>query len=174
MRRISCFVIALCLMALASRSAAAALKVVATTPDLGAIAREVGGSDADVTVLALYSQDPHWVDARPHLALALSRADLLIATGAGLEVGWLPVLLTGSRNSEVQTGAKGYLEAAALVPLLEVPARKVDRSEGDIHPQGNPHFTYDPRRVETLAVGIGKRMAELDPEHQKGYFERTR
>ncbi|HEY3233266.1 MAG TPA: zinc ABC transporter substrate-binding protein [Polyangiaceae bacterium] len=174
MRRISCFVIALCLMALASRSAAAALKVVATTPDLGAIAREVGGSDADVTVLALYTQDPHWVDARPHLALALSRADLLIATGAGLEVGWLPVLLTGSRNPEVQTGAKGYLEAAALVPLLDVPARKVDRSEGDIHPQGNPHFTYDPRRVETLAVGIGKRMAELDPEHQRGYFERTR
>lgn len=154
--------------------ASATLDVVATTPDLAAIAREVGGPDVHVVALALPTQDPHFVDAKPHLALALSRANLLLLTGAGLEVGWLPTLLTGSRNPEIQPGGAGYLDCAGLVSLLEVPAGKVDRSQGDIHPQGNPHYAYDPRRVETVAVGIGKRLAELDPAHKPGYFARTK
>jgi zinc/manganese transport system substrate-binding protein len=154
--------------------ASAKLEVVATTPDLGAIARDVGGPDAHVLTLALATQDPHFVDAKPHLALALSKANLLLLTGAGLEVGWLPTLLTGSRNSDIQAGSPGYLDCSSLVPLLQVPTTAVDRSQGDIHPQGNPHFSYDPRRVETLAVGIGKRLAELDPTHKSGYFARTK
>lgn len=159
---------------LSASEASAKLEVVATTPDLGAIAREVGGPDAHVLTLALATQDPHFVDAKPHLALALSKANLLLLTGAGLEVGWLPTLLTGSRNADIQAGSAGYLDCSSLVPLLQIPATAVDRSRGDIHPQGNPHFSYDPRRVETLAVGIGKRLAELDPAHKSGYFARTK
>jgi zinc/manganese transport system substrate-binding protein len=155
-------------------TASAKLEIVATTPDLAVVARDVGGSDAHVIALALATQDPHFVDAKPHLALALSKANLLLLTGAGLETGWLPTLLTGSRNSEIQAGSPGYLDCSSLVPLLGVPSTPVDRSQGDIHPQGNPHFSYDPRRVETLAVGIGKRLAELDPAHKAGYFARTK
>jgi len=159
---------------LSARHASAKLEVVATTPDLGSIAREVGGPDVHVLALALATQDPHFVDAKPHLALALSKANLLLLTGAGLELGWLPTLLTGSRNADIQAGGAGYLDCSSLVPLLQVPTTAVDRSQGDIHPQGNPHFSYDPRRVETLAVGIGKRLAELDPAHKSGYFARTK
>jgi zinc/manganese transport system substrate-binding protein len=162
------------LVLLVPASAWAKLEVVATTPDLAAIARDVGGSDAHVVALALATQDPHFVDAKPHLALALSKANLLLLTGAGLEVGWLPTLLTGSRNPDIQAGSVGYLDCSSLVPLLEVPATAVDRSQGDIHPQGNPHYSYDPRRVDALVVGIGKRMAELDPSHKAGYFARTK
>ncbi|MES1187452.1 MAG: metal ABC transporter substrate-binding protein [Myxococcales bacterium] len=159
---------------LSSAPAWAKLEVVATTPDLGTIARELGGNDAHVTTMALSTQDPHFVDAKPHLALALSKANLLLLTGAGLEVGWLPTLLTGSRNPDIQAGGPGYLDCSSLVPLLQVPTTAVDRSQGDIHPQGNPHFSYDPRRVEALAVGIGKRLGELDSAHKSGYFARTK
>lgn len=154
--------------------AAAKVEVVTTTPDLAVIAHDVGGPDVRVQALALATQDPHFVDAKPHLALALSKANLLLLTGAGLEVGWLPTLLTGSRNPDIQAGSRGYLDCSSLVSLLEVPSTAVDRSQGDIHPQGNPHYSYDPRRVEALAVGIGKRLAELDPAHKSGYFERTK
>jgi len=159
---------------LSSAPAWAKLEVVATTPDLGTIARELGGNDVHVTTMALSTQDPHFVDAKPHLALALSKANLLLLTGAGLEVGWLPTLLTGSRNPDIQAGGPGYLDCSSLVPLLQVPTTAVDRSQGDIHPQGNPHFSYDPRRVEALAVGIGKRLGELDSAHKSGYFARTK
>jgi zinc/manganese transport system substrate-binding protein len=155
-------------------SASAKLEVVATTPDLAVLARDVGGPDAHVVALALATQDPHFVDAKPHLALALSKANLLLLTGAGLELGWLPTLLTGSRNPDIQVGSAGYLDCSSLVPLLDVPTTVVDRSNGDIHPQGNPHYSYDPRRVEALVVGIGKRMGELDPAHKSGYFARTK
>lgn len=162
------------LVLLSSAPAWAKLEVVATTPDLGTIARELGGNDAHVITMALSTQDPHFVDAKPHLALALSKANLLLLTGAGLEVGWLPTLLTGSRNPDIQAGGPGYLDCSSLVPLLQVPTTAVDRSQGDIHPQGNPHFSYDPRRVEALAVGIGKRLGELDSAHKSGYFARTK
>ncbi len=162
------------LMLLVSVDASAKLELVATTPDLAAIARDVGGADVHVVALALPTQDPHFVDAKPHLALALSKANLLLLTGAGLEAGWLPTLLTGSRNAGIQPGGRGYLDCSSLVGLLEVPTTEVDRSQGDIHPQGNPHYSYDPRRVETLAVGIGKRLAELDPSHKARIFARTK
>ncbi len=162
------------LVLLAPLDVVAKLQIVATTPDLAVVARDVGGADVHVVALALPTQDPHFVDAKPHLALALSKADLLLLTGAGLEVGWLPTLLTGSRNADIQAGSPGYLDCSSLVSLLEVPTTQVDRSQGDIHPQGNPHYSYDPRRVETLAVGIGKRLSELDPAHKAGYFARTK
>ncbi len=159
------------LLAVASepRSAAADLKIVTTTSDLAAVAKEVGGDLVDVTPMALHTQDPHFVDARPHLALALSRADLLIAVGLGLEVGWLPTLQTGARNGDIQTGGRGFLDVSRHVDLLDVPRGRVDRSEGDIHPGGNPHFMLDPRRVERIARVIGRKMAELDPSHAAEY-----
>jgi zinc/manganese transport system substrate-binding protein len=152
----------------------AELRVVTTTPDLAAITQAVAAGRAKVTSLALPSQDPHFVDARPHLALELSKADLLISVGADLELGWLPTLVTGSRNGKIQNGAKGYLDASTLVDLLEVPAGKVDRSQGDIHPQGNPHYLLDPRRAEKVAVGIGKKLAELDPAGHDAYLAATK
>jgi zinc/manganese transport system substrate-binding protein len=168
-RRCLLYPLILCVLLLAV-PAQATLKVVTTTPDLAAIALQLGGSRVDVSTLALPTQDPHFVDPRPHLALDLARADLLIEVGAELEVGWLPTLLQGSRNGKVQSGARGNLDAAGLVALLDVPTTKVERSMGDIHPQGNPHYLLDPRRAERVAVGIGRRLAELDPEGHDFYL----
>lgn len=161
-------------LVLPAGTARAELAVVGTTPDLASIARSIGGARVKVSALSLPSQDPHWVDARPHLALSLAKADLLLVTGADLEAGWLPTLLTGSRNGNVQRGAKGYLDCSTLVSLLEVPSGKLDRSMGDVHAQGNPHYMLDPARAERVAVGIGKRLAELDPAGKSAYLEGTR
>jgi zinc/manganese transport system substrate-binding protein len=141
------------------------LRVVATTPDLAAVAKAVAGGHADISSLALATQDPHFVDARPHLALDLSRADLLLVVGLNLEVGWLPTLQVGSRNGKIQNGGNGYLDCSQFVSVLEAPKTKIDRAMGDIHPGGNPHYMYDPRQVAKVAAGIAQRMAELDPKH---------
>lgn len=159
-----CRVVALC-ASLVPMAAKADLKVVATTPDLAAVAKAVGAGHAEVSALALPTQDPHFVDARPHLALDLARADLLIAVGLNLEIGWLPTLQIGARNPALQVGAKGYLDCSQFVALLEIPTAKVERSMGDIHPGGNPHYMYDPRQAARVAAGIAQRMAELDPQH---------
>jgi zinc/manganese transport system substrate-binding protein len=151
------------------RLAHAELKIVATTADLASIAAEIGKGHASVTALALPTQDPHFVDPRPHLALDLARADLLLAVGLDLEVGWLPTLQLGARNPKIQRGSTGYLECATLVDLMDVPRERVDRSQGDIHPGGNPHVMFDPRRAAKIAAGIAARMGELDPSHQQDY-----
>lgn len=152
-----------------ARNAAAELSVVATTADLAALAKQIGGKHVRVTALALHTQDPHWVDARPHLALELSKADMLLVTGLDLEVGWLPTLVTGSRNGDIQKGGKGFVDCSELVKVLEVPSGKVDRSQGDVHPSGNPHYMYDPRRAAKVAEGIAERMARLDDENAAAY-----
>ena len=152
----------------------AALNVMTTTPDLAAIARAVGGERVSVRSLSLPTQDPHWVDAKPSLALDLSHADLLVVVGAELELGWLPSLQLGSRNGRIQRGARGFLDCSELVNLLDRPAGKVDRSQGDIHSTGNPHYLLDPRAGERVAVGIGKRLAELDPKGAAAYLEQTK
>lgn len=165
------FVAAVCaaLFCLAAAPARAELKVVATLPDLAALAKAVGGDKVEVTALALPTQDPHFVDAKPNLALALNRADLLIAIGLGLEIGWLPTLQIGARNARIQTGNTGYLDASQFVRLLEVPAVPVDRSQGDVHPGGNPHYLYDPRQALAVAKGIAARMQQLDPKNSATY-----
>ncbi len=150
--------------------ARADLQVVTTTPDLASIAREIGGAHAEVRALALPTQDPHFVDARPHLVLHLARADLLILVGLDLEIGWLPTLITGSRNADIQIAGRGYLDCSQFVELLEVPTQRIDRSMGDVHPGGNPHYMFDPRRALIVARGISRRMASLDPEHG-AYFQ---
>jgi zinc/manganese transport system substrate-binding protein len=154
---------------LAPARAAADLTVVATVPDLAALARDIGGTHVKVSALSLATQDPHWVDARPSATLELNRADLLLAVGMELELGWLPTLQTGARNPRVQPSGPGYLECARQVSALDVPAGRVDRSMGDIHPGGNPHYLHDPRQALACARGIAGRMAELDPANAAAY-----
>jgi zinc/manganese transport system substrate-binding protein len=150
---------------------ALALSIVTTTADLGAIAREVAGPDAKIEVVAKPTQDPHYVDARPSLALSLNKADLVVVNGVELEVGWLPGLLKAARNPKVLPGAEGYFDASTAVTLLEVVA-KADRAQGDIHPGGNPHFLHDPRAAARVAVALADRLAKLDPAKASAYQER--
>jgi zinc/manganese transport system substrate-binding protein len=161
--------LAVALGAARAAPARADLKVVATVPGLAAIAKEIAGPAAEVKSLTRASQDPHFVDARPSLALDLNRADLLLTVGLELEVGWLPTLLTGARNREIMTGGRGYLDCSQFVHLQDVQTRLVDRSMGDIHPSGNPHYLADPRAAALVARGIATRLAALDPPHQAAY-----
>jgi zinc/manganese transport system substrate-binding protein len=149
--------------------ASADVNVVATVPDLAALARAVGGEHVSVKALALPTQDPHFVDPKPSLVLDLNKADMLIAVGADLEVGWLPTLQEGARNPDIQVGGRGFVDCSRFVDLLGVPKGKVSRSEGDIHPQGNPHYLYDPRRARDCARGIAHMLMEIDPEHAADY-----
>jgi zinc/manganese transport system substrate-binding protein len=149
------------------------VRVVATVPSLAAIVREVGGSCVAVQALAAATEDPHYVDAKPSFILALNRAQLLLATGLDLEVGWLPTLLVSARNGRIQPGGPGYLEAGRLVQLLEAPQGRIDRTMGDIHPGGNPHFLTDPMRVADVAAGVATRLGELDAAHADVYLQRS-
>ncbi len=135
----------------------AALKILATTADWGALATELGGDRVNVYTATSALQDVHRVDAKPSLVARARTADLLIAKGAELEVGWLPVLVQESGNSRIQRGQPGYFEAASQVKLLEVPSQ-LDRSLGDIHPQGNPHVQLDPHNIAAVAKALTQRL----------------
>jgi zinc/manganese transport system substrate-binding protein len=169
MRPLLVFCLFLWALLVGAPPARADLRIVTTTPDLASLAKQVGKNHAQVTSLALYTQDPHWVDARPNLALELSRADMCVLTGLDLELGWLPTLLTGARNGAIQPGGKGYVDASEFVGKLEVPTAPVDRSMGDIHPHGNPHYLLDPRRAAKVALGLAVKMGTLDPPNQDFY-----
>jgi ABC-type Zn uptake system ZnuABC Zn-binding protein ZnuA len=155
-----------------SAAAGAPLRVCATTPDLGSLVRAVGGDDVEVTVFAKGTEDPHFVEPRPSFMTALSRAQLLVLTGLDLEVGWLPPLLTGSRNAAVQPGGRGHLDASRFVQPLEVPAGTVDRAAGDVHPAGNPHYLLDPVNGLAVAEGIRAKLEELRPDARREFAER--
>src|SRR5829696_2543163 len=142
--------------------AAKKLNVVTTTPDLGALAREIGGNAIDVKTLAKPSEDPHFVDAKPSHIVTLNRADVLIEGGAELEVGWLPPLLESARNDRLAAGAPGRIIASQGIRMLEVPVT-LDRSRGDVHSQGNPHFLIDPLATKTLAANVAAHFAQVDP-----------
>jgi zinc/manganese transport system substrate-binding protein len=156
------------LFALAALPAAAALKVFATVPEWGALAREIGGDQVQVFVATTALQDPHRIDARPSLIARARSADLLIATGAELEVGWLPVVQRESGNPRIQSGQPGYFEAAEHVRMLEVPGR-TDRADGDVHAGGNPHIQTDPRNFLKVGEALAARMAQLDPPNAGVY-----
>ena len=162
-------VLVLVLVLAPARAALAKLNVVATVPDLAALAREAGGDGVQVTALLLPTQDPHFADARPHLALQLNRAKLVLVVGLGLEAGWLPVLLGGARNPAVQSGSDGYLDASTVATLKEVPRARVDRSMGDIHPGGNPHYLADPENAVRVVRAIAARLAKLDAARAATY-----
>lgn len=154
-------------------SALVALAVFACTPEWGALVHELGGERAEVTVATTARQDPHRIEARPSLIARARRADLVVCTGAELEVGWLPQVLAQSGNARVQPGRPGYLEAARHVTLIEKPAA-VDRSMGDVHADGNPHLHLDPRNLLKVAEVLAARMAELDPANAAHYSARHR
>ena len=138
------------------------LNVVATTPDLAALAREIGGDRVEVTSLAKATEDPHFVDAKPSHLITLNRADVLIEGGAELELGWLPPLLDNARNPRIASGAPGRVVASQGITMLEVPAT-FDRSRGDVHSMGNPHFLIDPVEVRIIAAQIASQLSQVDP-----------
>jgi zinc/manganese transport system substrate-binding protein len=140
------------------------LNVVATTPDLAALAVAIGGDAVDVKALAKPTEDPHFVDAKPSHIVTLNRADVLIEGGAELEIGWLPPLLESARNDKIATGAPGRISASQGVTLLEVPTT-VDRSQGDVHALGNPHFMIDPVNVRLIVAQIAEHLSQVDPVH---------
>ena len=148
--------------------ATAQIRVVATTPDLASIAREIGGNKVAVTALAKPTEDPHFVDAKPSHIVTLNRADVLIDGGAELELGWLPPLLESSRNSKIGSGAPGRVVASTGIRMVDVPT-SFDRSKGDIHSLGNPHFLADPVNAKVVAKNIAEHLSRVDAANAAFY-----
>ncbi|MDR1064021.1 MAG: zinc ABC transporter substrate-binding protein [Azoarcus sp.] len=163
MKRILVFLLFLCAL-----PAQAVVKVLATVPEWEALAREVGGERIEAASATGAMQDPHRIEARPSLIARARAADLLVATGAELEIGWLPVLLRESGNERIQPGRDGHLEAAALLRLRDVP-ETVDRAMGDVHAAGDPHFHLDPRNILPVAEALAERLARIDPAGAESY-----
>lgn len=156
---------------LGTGAAHASFNIFATVPEWGALAQELGGDKVRVYTATSPLQDPHHVQAKPSLIARARTADLVVATGAELEVGWLPLVLQQAGNDKVQPGAPGYFEATAYVPLLGKPTR-LDRAEGDVHPQGDPHIQGDPRNIARVAEALAQRLARLDPGNAAYYRSR--
>ncbi len=159
------------LLAAVSVPALAALNVLACEPEWGALARELGGDKVNVYDATNALQDPHRVEAKPSLIARARNADLLVCTGAELEVGWLPILLRQSGNPKIQPGQPGYFEAAQFVQLREIPTR-LDRADGDVHAAGNPHIQTDPRNIAKVAAALAQRMTTIDPSNAAYYAAR--
>jgi len=151
---------------------AAALNIFACEPEWGALAQELAGDKASIYSATTALQDPHRVEARPSLIARVRSADMLVCTGAELEIGWLPLLLTQSGNNRIQLGAPGYFEASQHAAKLEIP-KLVDRSLGDIHPSGNPHVHLDPRNIARVAEALTERFVQLDPANADAYRARA-
>src|SRR4051794_3501461 len=146
----------------------AKLNVVATLPDFGSLAREVGGDKVEVTVLAKPTEDPHFVDARPSFVVALRSADVLVEGGAELEIGWLPPLLQNARNPKIEAGKPGRIVASQGLRLMNVPTNAT-RAAGDVHVLGNPHFTTDPIIAKAVAQHIAQSFSAIDPANAGSY-----
>lgn len=153
----------LVLVCISPANAAGKLQVMTATTDLAALAQEVGGDKVDVESIAKGYQDPHFVEAKPSFLLKLRHADLLIVVGLELEIGWLPPLITQSTNPKIQVGAAGYFDASRFAKILEIPTGAVTRAEGDVHPQGNPHYWLDPENGLRIAKGIADKFSEMRP-----------
>lgn len=148
--------------------AASALNIFVCEPEWGSLLEELAGDQAEITVATTAFQDPHRLQARPSLIAAVRRADLVVCTGADLEIGWLPLLLRRSGNAKIQAGNPGYFLAADFVRRLEVP-KSIDRAQGDVHPQGNPHIHLNPRNIRRVADALAERLTKLDPGNSKDY-----
>ncbi len=145
-----------------------ALEIFACEPEWGALVSELASERAEITIALTAFQDPHRLQARPSLIAATRRADLVVCSGADLEIGWLPLLLRRSGNPGIRPGTPGYFLAADYVRKLEIPTR-IDRSQGDIHPQGNPHVHLNPHNITRIAHKLTERLVELDPAHAEHY-----
>ena len=150
-------------------SADARLNVVATLPDYGAIAEEIGGDKVKVTSLAKGTEDPHFIDARPSFLRILNQADVLLEGGAEMEIGWLPALVNNARNPKILGDAPGHVLMSQGIRLLDVPSAPVDRSMGDVHPGGNPHFAHDPVNGKIIAAQLAEVFGTLDPANAALY-----
>jgi zinc/manganese transport system substrate-binding protein len=150
--------------------ASAQIKVITSTQDLASIAQEIGGDKISVESLAKGYQDPHFVEAKPSFIIKLHQADLLIVVGRELEIGWLPPLITQSRNAKIQVGSTGYLDASLTAKILEIPTGQITRAMGDVHPLGNPHYWLDPDNGRRVAQAIQKKLTELS-RGDAAYFE---
>ena len=152
--------------------AQAALNVVATLPDFGAIAQAIGGDRVKVTSLAKGTEDPHFVDARPSFVRVLNRADVLLEGGADLEVGWLPPLLQGSRNARIQGDAPGRVVMSSGIEMIDLPRQPITRASGDVHPRGNPHYWLDPENGRVMAATVAQAFQALDRSNAAYYKAR--
>lgn len=168
-RTILAFLVAFAPPLICAAPARADLRVVTTTTDLADIARTIGGDHVQVEAICQGPQDPHHVQARPSYMVRLARADLLLAVGLELEVGWLPGLIRGARNPSINPGRPGYLEGASAITPIDVPRGLVDRSQGDVHRLGNPHFWLDPENTMRVVSAIAGRMGELDASNAALY-----
>jgi zinc/manganese transport system substrate-binding protein len=171
-RRILLACLAAPLFAFGGTAAHAALNVFACEPEWGALAKELGGDLVEVTVATNALQDPHQIQAKPSLIARTRAADLVVCTGAELEIGWLPLLLQQSGNAKVQPGQPGNFAAADHVRKLEVPGQ-VDRSQGDVHAAGNPHIQTDPRNIALVATALAARLQQIDAAHAPQYVQRS-
>ena len=166
-RQIGAFVVALSLMIFAAGAptvrADSKIQIMTATTDLAALAQEIGGDKVTAESIARGYQDPHFVEAKPSFLLKLRHADLLIVVGLELEIGWLPPLITQSTNPKIQVGAPGYFDASRFARILEMPTGAVTRAEGDVHPQGNPHYWLDPDNGLRVAKGIADKLSEMHP-----------
>lgn len=156
-------------LALAPQVAAAQLKVVTSTTDLYDIAREVGGNKITASHIGEGYQDPHFIEAKPSFVLQLRNADVWAFVGLDLEIGWMPLLLDGARNPKIRQGGSGYLDASTAVPILDRPQGNVDRSMGDVHPLGNPHYWLDPENGRRIARLFKAKFTQLDPGNAATY-----
>ena len=152
---------AVALMWASARAADGKLNVVTTTEDLASIVREIGGDRVTVESISRGYQDPHFVEAKPSFILKLQKADVLVVVGRELEIGWLPALIQQSRNSKIQAGAEGYLDASLQALILEVPQGQITRAMGDVHPLGNPHYWLDPENGKRIAKSIADKLSQL-------------
>src|SRR5712691_9422790 len=161
--------LALLLAAVSLCHAAGKLNVVGATQDLASIAVEVGGDRITVDSIAKGYQDPHFVEPKPSFLLKLQKADVLLVVGLQLEIGWLPPLITQSRNAKIQEGANGYLDMSRFCEILEIPTVQVTRAMGDVHPLGNPHYWLNPENGRRMAKALQTKFSELRPD-DSAYF----
>ena len=164
-------IVTIALLAVCAVQARAALNVVACEPEWASLVRELGGDKVNASSATTAMQDPHRVEARPSLIARMRNADLVVCTGMELEVGWLPVLIQQSGNAKLAPGAPALFEAGRFVTPIDVPTR-LDRSEGDVHAQGNPHIQLDPRNIAKIAPALAARLAQIDPANAPFYRER--
>jgi zinc/manganese transport system substrate-binding protein len=168
MKRCFLFLMALGLLMAAPAYAETKVNVFACEPEWAALAKEIGGDKVETFAATTARQDPHHVRAKPSLIAAMRKADLVVCSGASLEVGWLPILLQKAGNANAQPGASGFLLAADVVPMLEKPI-KLDRAEGDIHPEGNPHVHLNPHNIALVAKELNNRLKTVDPSNAGSY-----
>ena len=162
-------VVSVCALGVSPSFAQGKLNVMTTTEDLAAIARDVGGDHITVESMARGYQDPHFVEAKPSFILKLQKADLLVAVGKDLEIGWLPPLIQQSRNAKIQVGGAGYLDASQRAAILDIPTGEITRAMGDVHPLGNPHYWLDPENGKKIAQEIAEKLSQLRP-NDRAFF----